>query len=334
MQDKTVDISDNVAVTYYLADMKRRNLSAETIKDTKRILTRFVEALTPNGGEKLLSQIDQDDVNRYLDAMQNRQVRWENHGYRPAKAGALSAYSLHKVARYLLTFGLWLHKHGHPNPFANVQKPKTPRSLIVTLTPEEIERVVGCMNLNTHIGTRAYAIFILMLDSGLRISEVANAKMSDLDLQERQLKVRGKGDKERLVPFGSDCAEILLRYINLYRTNARQNVDNIFISLDGDPLTRDSLEKIFQRLKASSGVKNLRPHVLRHTFSYNYLEGGGSVVDLQVILGHGSIETTMGYVRYYQMKNVVKYSKGPSPVDRMNLRRKHRFGRRPKPKSN
>jgi site-specific recombinase XerD len=158
--------------------------------------------------------------------------------------------------------------------------------------------------------------------------------MSDLNLQERQLKVRGKGDKERLVPFGSDCGEILLRYTSVYRNNAKQNVGNIFISLDGESLTRDSLEKIFQRLKESSGVKNLRPHVLRHTFAYNYLLGGGSVVDLQVIMGHNSIETTMIYVRHYQMKNVAKYSKVPSPVDRMNLRRKTRFGfkRQPKPK--
>jgi site-specific recombinase XerD len=85
------------------------------------------------------------------------------------------------------------------------------------LTDEEIEKIIESINPNNVVGARLHAMVLLLLDSGLRISELAEARMSHLDLQRRQLRVIGKGEKERMVPFGTRCAQAILKYINLYR---------------------------------------------------------------------------------------------------------------------
>ncbi|HEY4691557.1 MAG TPA: tyrosine-type recombinase/integrase [Anaerolineae bacterium] len=142
---------------------------------------------------------------------------------------------------------------------------------------------------------------MLMLDTGLRISEVATARIPDLNLERRQLKVFGKGQKERIVPFGQRCAQALMRYIHMYRAKPRRDeFDQVFLAPDGEPMTRNSLEHVVRRLRDASGITRLHAHLLRHTFAVNFLVSEGDLRALQLILGHESLVVTQRYLHLSQ----------------------------------
>src|SRR5262249_51192172 len=160
----------------------------------------------------------------------------------------LSPFTIRKEVKILRGFGTWLTQQGYPNPFDDLEIPKVPKYMLDVLTDEEIGQLLEAINPNTTIGGRLHAIVLLMLDSGLRISEVEEARLPHLDLERRQLKVMGKGQKERLVPFGQRSAQDLMRYIHLYRPEPmRPDYDQLFLSPDGMPMTRNAMESIIRR---------------------------------------------------------------------------------------
>lgn len=204
-----------------------------------------------------------------------------------------------------------------------------PKELVETLTPEEIHRILDTQNPSTVNGARNLAVVMLMLDSGPRISEVASLRLSNLNLEEREVKIMGKGRKERRIPFGQDTAKALMRYINMFRPEpAHAGEDYAFLSVDACPMTRNGLECIVRRMRESSGVNKLHAHLLRHTVSTNFLAAGGDLETLRRILGHESLEVTKRYRRGLQDAQVRAKYQEFSPVDRMKLGdRNRRFGR-------
>jgi site-specific recombinase XerD len=174
---------------------------------------------------------------------------------------------------------------------------------------------------------------MLMLDTGLRVSEVADARLNHLNLDRRQLKVLGKGQKERIVPFGQRCAQALMRYIQLQRAQPRrEEFNHIFLAPDGEPMTRNSLEQVVRRIRIASGITRLHAHLLRHTFAVNFLGNGGDLRTLQLILGHESLVVTQRYLHLSQQLIQARYE-DRSPMDKLTLNTERRFGSR-KPKRN
>lgn len=160
-----------------------------------------------------------------------------------------------------------------------------------------------------------------MLDTGLRLSEVANLKISDTYLDQCYVKLMGRGAKERIVPIGGVAQKALLRYIHHFRPDGLGgNGDRVFLSVDGRPLSGNAIRLILSRLALRSGVKRLHPHLCRHTFATNYLINGGDVFSLQQILGHTTLEMVRGYVTLVSAQVRVQHRKF-LPMDRMNLER-------------
>jgi len=317
-------------VNYYIADMERRNCTGDSVTASEKVLWRFVRWL-PDGGGTALKMIEADAPNDYITFLQNKTRRYLDNPYKRVEEGKLSPFTIHKEAKTLRAFGSWLMRENFVNPFDRLVMPKLPKKIIVPLSDDEIEKIVGAINPTTMTGARQYAIVMVLLDSGLRINEAATAKMKDLDLNLRQLNVTGKGRKDRTVAFGRRCAQALMRYTHLHRKPANDSVDEIFLSLDGLPLTRDGFGQIIKHIRSASGVRRLHTHLFRHTFAVRYLLGGGDVFHLQKLLGHESLEMTRRYVELTKTQAVDGFDKF-SPADRLGILDDRRFGKRRKTK--
>lgn len=146
--------------------------------------------------------------------------------------------------------------------------------------------------------------------------------MSDLHIEECYVKVMGKGQKERIVSFGSSGQKALMKYIFHFRLEPLTD-DRVFLNLDGRPMTEAGLKLMIQRLAQSSGVKRLHAHLLRHTFAVNYLMNGGDVLTLQQILGHTTLEIVRHYINLANAHVMTQHMRF-SAVDQMNLRQVNR----------
>jgi len=161
---------------------------------------------------------------------------------------------------------------------------------------------------------------MLLLDTGLRIGELINLRMEDVHMDEGFLKVIGKGKKERIVPIGSNAQRALQRYLFRYRSKPiYQEIDNVFLSAYGKPLTENSIKLIFVRLAKRSGVYRLHAHLCRHTFATRFLINGGDVFILQQILGHSTLEMVRHYVNLASSHVAIQHQRF-SPMDRISLR--------------
>ncbi|HCT22710.1 MAG TPA: tyrosine recombinase XerD [Chitinophagaceae bacterium] len=185
------------------------------------------------------------------------------------------------------------------DPTALLDAPKTKRSLPDTLSFEEIEQIIGEIDLSTPDGGRNKAILETMYSCGLRVSEVISLKLSCLYLDIGFIRVIGKGDKERLVPIGSDAT----KYIKLYRENIRVHQplqpgfeDILFLNKFGRSLSRVMIFYIIKDLAKKAGItKTISPHTFRHSFATHLVEGGADLRAVQEMLGHESITTTEIY---------------------------------------
>lgn len=315
-------------IDFYGADMRLKNRTRDSVNTNLSHLRRF--AMHAGGLDARLSNLTLEIARSYVEALQSRKTKWENHPTRPPEDKPLSPYTIRKTVKILRGFGAWMARDGMDNPFQDLDIPTVPKTLVDTLTAEEVQRVLDCINPNTLNGARNYAMLMFMLDSGPRISEVADLRLGDLSLQGREAKIMGKGRKERRVPFGQKTARALMRYITAFRPQpVNPQHDQVFLSMDGYPMTRNSAECIIRRLRGTSGVRKLHAHLLRHTFAVNFLSAGGDLETLRRILGHESLEVTKRYLSGLNAAQVRKLYDEFSPMDRMEVGgSERRFSRR------
>ena len=185
------------------------------------------------------------------------------------------------------------------DPSALLDAPKTRRKLPDFLSFEEIEKMIAQIDLSRADGQRNKAILETMYSCGLRVSEVVNLKISCLYLDVGFIRVIGKGDKERLVPIGSDA----IKFIKIYKDNVRVHQqpkkdfeDILFLNKFGKSLSRIMIFYIIKEMAAKAKInKNISPHTLRHSFATHLVEGGADLRAVQEMLGHESITTTEIY---------------------------------------
>jgi integrase/recombinase XerD len=185
------------------------------------------------------------------------------------------------------------------NPTALLETPKQKRILPDTLSFDEIESIIAQIDFSKPEGGRNKAIVETLYSCGLRVSELVNLRISCLHLDIGFVRVIGKGDKERLVPIGSDA----IKYINIYRKDIRVHInikpgqeDFLFLNRRGSKLSRVMIFIMLKDLAKKAGiVKNISPHTFRHSFATHLVEGGADLRAVQEMLGHESITTTEIY---------------------------------------
>jgi integrase/recombinase XerC len=259
-----------------------------------------------NGCQPTPETITPIDVKEYRSHMQNVK------GYKPA--------TINRRLQALRAFCHWAVEMGHiaTNPTVNIKGSKQQRLRPRVLDRTEIYRMIraleerlqwalsykGSLSKSAVRATRNMAIAVLLLHTGLRVSELAGLRLSDVEMSERKgnLTVAGKGNKQRKVPLNADARKALRQWLEV-RPDVKSEA--LFIGRGGVPLSVRGVQKVLADLGRRAQVENLHPHTLRHTFATRYLEANpGDLVGLATILGHQSLET----LRIYTMPNSAKLS--------------------------
>ncbi len=231
---------------------------------------------------------------------------------------SLKDESARTVAHYLTvinSFYSFLVNEGivRENPCTNIQAPKLPKKLPNYLTEEEIDKLLD-VELNTMYDYRNKAMLELLYATGLRITELINLKINDIDLHNCFVRVFGKGKKERIVPISDIAIKYLTIYINEYRNLILGNYisDYLFISNAKTNITRQGFFKIIKKQCKLMGIeKDVSPHVLRHSFATHLLKHGADLRVIQELLGHEDISTTQIYAHLVNEKLKSDYEYHP-----------------------
>lgn len=214
------------------------------------------------------------------------------------KEDGCSELTIAKDISGLRAFGDYLERKGmwSENPAMELDKPKAARNLPKVLSIEQIDSLLDSIDKTSLSGKRDDALFELVYSCGLRISEVCTLKLANLHLEERLILVHGKGDKERLVPFGDRAYEKLLIYLQEVRPELVKGriVAEVFVNYRGEAISRKGVWKRFKELEALSGVEAM-VHTLRHSFATHLLQGGADLRSVQELLGHSDLSTTTIY---------------------------------------
>ena len=192
---------------------------------------------------------------------------------------------------------LEINKYTNTNPLTTIISPKTARKLPKVLSEEEVNKLLD-INLNNDFDYRNKAMLELMYSSGLRVSELINLTVNDVDLKNSLIRIFGKGSKERIVPLNDYATEALNNYILYHRPKLfKQKESNyLFLNNHGNQMTRQGFFKTLKKIAKEKGIKSeLSPHTLRHSFATHLLKYGADLRSIQELLGHSDISTTQIY---------------------------------------
>lgn len=228
----------------------------------------------------------------------------------------ISASTQSRVISGLKTFYkfLLLENDISASPAELLETPKLKRKLPVFLNVEEIDAMFLLIDRSTLEGERNLCMLETLYSCGLRVSELVNLKITELNFVEEYIKITGKGNKERLVPIGKTAIKLLQNYLNLVRPHQQVKKgfeDFVFLNRRGAPLSRVMVFYIIKDLATKAGIqKSLSPHSFRHSFATHLVEGGADLRAVQEMLGHESITTTEIYThldRAYLRDNILSF---------------------------
>jgi integrase/recombinase XerC len=193
---------------------------------------------------------------------------------------------------------LEIHNIVKINNFKTIRNPKKDKRIPNFVSTIELEDIIYSIPLDTPLNIRNRLIVELLYATGLRVSELVNIKLKDIDFNERKIRVLGKGSKERITFYGEYAEEVL----DIYLDEAREELlkgkrnDYLILNKDGNKITTRSIENIIDKLIDNLAIKhNISPHVLRHTFATDLLNNGADLKSVQELLGHASLSTTQIY---------------------------------------
>ncbi len=257
-----------------------RNYSEHTVKAYRGDLENFRDFLLKE--EKKIEDADIATISAYVSTLYGK----NSPSSVERKVSAIRSFFSYLVRKGLVT----------QNPAKLVRTPKKEKHLPVFLSVDEVFNLVDVKDSEKNpLRVRDRAILELLYSSGLRVSELAGATLADLSMGEAIIRVRGKGNKERIVPVGSKALSALGEYLDI-RGALRPASNRIFLNSRGGGITTRSLARIIKKYGLVSGIsKNVSPHVLRHSFATHLLAGGADLRAIQEMLGHASLSTTQRY---------------------------------------
>ncbi|MGC9374646.1 MAG: site-specific tyrosine recombinase XerD [Bacteroidales bacterium] len=261
-------------------------LSQNTIMSYERDIRKFVCFLEINHLQVSPDQITLSHLKDF--------IAWINEMELHARSQARIISGLKAFYKYLIIEDL-IEK----DPTALLETPNIGRKLPEVLSIEEIDRIIGAIDLSNPQGQRNKAIIETLYSCGLRVSELINLRITNLFFKDGFIKVSGKGNKERLVPIGQKAIKEIQFYFqdrNLLSTIDKSGENIVFLNRRGKPLTRVMIFTIVKDLAKIAGIKkNISPHTFRHSFATHLIDGGADLRAVQEMLGHESIITTEIY---------------------------------------
>lgn len=266
--------------------MLEKSLSPNTIEAYVHDLDLFIRFLELSANNKSVQTLVVSDIQSFL--------VWINSIGMSARSQARILSGLKSFFKHLL-----IEDVVSVSPLEFIESPKIGRKLPDTLSIQEIDRIIGAIDLSKPEGTRNKAIVETLYGCGLRVSELCDLKISCLYFNEGYIRVVGKGDKERLVPIGGIAEKNITIYLSEIRNglNIRKgHEDFVFLNRRGARLSRVMIFNIIKDHTQKAGIdKIISPHTLRHSFATHLIEGGADLRAVQEMLGHESITTTEIY---------------------------------------
>lgn len=296
-------ITINEAKEEFITDCKLRNLSERTVKwysDTIRLVFKDINV-------KYIDKVTSEDIKTHI--LEQKKLN-------------KTANTINGRIRALKSFFSYLSGQGIcENIMSNISTLKEKQQKIIPLSLDKIRKLLSIPDKNTFSGLRDYTIMSLMLDTGLRVSEVTGIRKKDINIETNGIFVTGKGNKERIVPIGNLLKKEIINYLR--QVSDLSDEDYIFITVHDNVLDRHRLYKRIKDCGEKANIKNVRvsPHTFRHTFAINYLKNGGNIYYLQSILGHSTLDMVKKYLQCID-DDVISAHNQFSPLD--SIRKKRR----------
>lgn len=260
---------------YLLVEKK---LSINTLESYKCDLKYYLDYFK----NKSIKKISKKDITKFIESLKDKDLNEKTINHIIGTVKSFHGY-----------FSLY---HDIPNITENIIRLKTKKTLPKVLTIEEVELILD-IDLKTPFDYRNKAMLELMYSSGLRVSELLNLTVNDIDFENDLVKVFGKGSKERIIPIGDYALKALSKYICEYR-NALIKIptDILFLNNHGKKMSRSGFFKIINKIAVEKNIKKeISPHILRHSFATHMLECGADLRSIQELLGHENMSTTSIY---------------------------------------
>ena len=321
-----MDIRLSDLVKLFIDTRATENKSRETLLWYRKRLGHFIDFV---GEEATVKDLNLTHARSFVASLQAREARYENHPIAPTQPGGLSEHTIHGYVRALKALSTWAFQEGFTttNALGRLKRPALPKTVIDTLSDEEIKSLIASVNPNCMLGARALLITVMLLDTGIRANELLGLTLGHTDLSGDRIKVLGKGNKERIVPLSPSAKKVLLRWVSAFRPEPQDPRDEtVVLSAEGTPLSYTALAHIIKRLGEKAGVRRLHAHLFRHTFAVRYLVNGGDLMTLRNILGHSDITTTQVYLHLADSQVAVRYNSF-SPLSNMDIKIGGRKGR-------
>ncbi len=278
-----------------------RGLSANSVEAYLRDIDKLNQYFEVEGSMVLPENVTLDDLHKFV-------VWVADLGMKPTSQARMIS-GIKAFYKYLL-----ITNSIDSDPSELLEAPKIGRKLPDTLNHKEVEDLIAAIDLSKPEGERNKAIIETLYGCGLRVTELIELKLSNLYFKDEFIKVRGKGDKERLVPIGRSAIKQINQYIDFVRVHQKIQPayeDFVFLNRRGKSLTRVMIFTIVKNLAEAIGLKkNISPHTFRHSFATELIERGADLRAVQDMLGHESITTTEIYThldREYLRTTIMSY---------------------------
>jgi len=314
------------AVQRWLGDGKAQGWSLKTIDDRRDTMERICWWL--ENEERVAATVDALDPARIRDFLAyardpNPAGRFGSDrasAKREARPATVNAYfrCLRAFSNFCLEEGLM-----QASPLRNVKAPRVPVDQVQPLSPEQVQALVDGAR-RARAPERDVAVILLLVDTGMRCSELSALRLGDVDRGTGELSVVGKGNKRRTVYMGVAARRALWRYLEAERREAAPE-EPLFVSVggikSGAGFTHAGVHLIVAKAGAAAGIRGVRcsPHTLRHTFAVSFLRGGGNLFELQQLMGHTDLTVLRRYVALAET-DLESAHRAASPADRMRLR--------------
>lgn len=315
-------------VRHYLVDLQIRGRTEVTVADYRRRLDDVVELLKTLCSISELEQVTIHHLRQCIQHMLTAKIEYVRG--RKSDNDLLSPVTVRAYVRVIKTFFHWCYQEDllSDDPSKRLVSPKVPVRVVPAFTEAHIEKMLATFDTSTPTGFRDYVIILLLLDSGMRLSELCGLNVDDV--REGYVKVFGKGRKEREIGIHPEVGKLLWKYMHKYRKPVDPMEKALFIG-HGKRLLVQGVQEVTKRVQQRSGLQGIKfsPHIFRHTFAKMYLEKGGELFKLSREMGHSSVQITSNvYLGDFSSTEARKEHTAFSPIARIDLKKKNKRGKK------
>ncbi|MBN2429925.1 MAG: tyrosine recombinase XerC [Acidobacteria bacterium] len=305
----------NELIARYIEHLRfEKNASPHTVKNYHSDLRQFLAYVEKVGGTNAAADLTVDD----LDHLSIREYMGHLYQRRLARTSIAR-----KISTLRAFFRFLRHEElTETNPTRLVSTPRLPRKIPAHLEKDQVAALLEAPDADTDLGRRDRAVLELLYATGMRVGEMVGLNLEDINLGEGIARIRGKGRKERLVPFGRTAREMLERYYPVRQRllfkarDDRRDSQAVFLNLQGGRLSARSVGRIIERYIARVSVRlKISPHSLRHSFATHLMNAGADLRVIQELLGHASLSTTQKYT-HVSVEQLMKVYRAAHPLAR------------------